>query len=116
MFEVIVENSVLIITGSIITGLISAFVLQFKKFKALQEAILALNHDRLYQACSFYILTKEIEVEELRNLGYLYNGYHALGGNGTGTELYEKCKQLPVVEHRTRWHQFYTGEGGNEDE
>lgn len=32
----------------------------------------------------------------LTNIGYLYNSYHALGGNGTGTELYNRAKALPI--------------------
>ena len=30
------------------------------------------------------------------NLEYLYRSYHALGGNGTGTELYNRAKALPI--------------------
>lgn len=29
-------------------------------------------------------------------LKYLYDSYHALGGNGTGTELYNRAKALPI--------------------
>ena len=32
----------------------------------------------------------------LTNIGYLYDSYHALGGNGTGTELYNRAKALPI--------------------
>ena len=32
----------------------------------------------------------------MRNLEYLYRSYHALGGNGTGTELYNRAKGLPI--------------------
>ena len=32
----------------------------------------------------------------MRNLEYLYRSYHALGGNGTGTELYNRAKALPI--------------------
>lgn len=73
----------------------------------LDSGVLAINHDRLYQACTFFILTGEITVDELKNLEYLYEGYHALGGNGTGTELYEKCKDLPIVEKRIKRHESY---------
>ena len=30
------------------------------------------------------------------NIEYLYKSYHALGGNGTGTELYTRAKSLPL--------------------
>ena len=35
-------------------------------------------------------------VKDIENLGYLYPPYHALGGNGTGTELFERVKHMPA--------------------
>lgn len=74
-----------------------------KKFKAnneeqayIKEGLMALLHDRLYQACQFHLEHSYITVADLDNLEYLYNGYHELGGNGTGTELYNRCKALPL--------------------
>lgn len=81
----------------------------FKRTKGLVDSVLAMNHFQLYRTCEFYIYTNQITLNELKNLEYLYNGYHALGGNGTGTELYEKCKDLPVVERRTKFNPYYTG-------
>lgn len=37
-----------------------------------------------------------IDTSGLKNLEYLYKSYHALGGNGTGTELYNRAKALPI--------------------
>ena len=37
-----------------------------------------------------------IDTDGLRNLEYLYRSYHALGGNGTGTELYNRAKALQI--------------------
>jgi hypothetical protein len=85
------------------TGLFGIVVKMIKRYSKITQALLAINHDRLYQACSFYIATEEITREELSNLEYLYNGYSALGGNGTGTTLYNKCKELPLVEARTKF-------------
>ena len=73
------------------------------RFDLIVGALLSISHDRLYQACMFYITTDEITVEELSNLEYLFNGYASLGGNGTGEELYKKCKQLPIVKVRTKY-------------
>lgn len=66
--------------------------------ESLKEGVLALLHDRLYQGCRYHIHNGEIADEEMKNMEYLYNGYHALGGNGTGTELYERVKKLPLKE------------------
>lgn len=66
----------------------------------LKEGVLALLHDRLYQGCKHYISQGVIDIEGLDNMGYLYNSYHALGGNGTGTELYNRVKKLPIKEKK----------------
>jgi hypothetical protein len=73
------------------------------RFDIIVDALLSISHDRLYQACMFYITTNQITVEELSNLEYLFKGYTSLGGNGTGEELYKKCTDLPVVEARTKY-------------
>ena len=54
------------------------------------------EYDRLYQSCNYYIARGWIDTVGLRNIGYLYDSYHALGGNGTGTELYNRAKALPI--------------------
>lgn len=58
--------------------------------------MVALLHDSLFRNCEQYIKRGEITVNELENLETLYASYHALGGNGTGTALYEKCKLLSI--------------------
>lgn len=66
------------------------------EYKAIKEGLLAILHDRLYQACLNYLAQGWIDDDGLKNLEYLYNSYHALGGNGTGTELYNRAKSLPI--------------------
>ena len=105
MLEDISENIISILCTIIMTGAIGVITRLFAQFRGLSQAVMAINHDRLYQACTFYILKNQITIDELKNLNYLYEGYHTLGGNGTGTELYEKCKDLPIVEKRTKWHE-----------
>ena len=43
-----------------------------------------------------YIAQEHISVEALDDFEHLYNAYHALGGNGTGTEIYKRVKELPM--------------------
>ena len=66
--------------------------------RAVKEACVALLHDRLYQACKYYLAQGYIDVEGLNNIEHLYRAYHDLGGNGTGTELYSRVKALPIRE------------------
>ena len=68
---------------------------QGAKQTAIEEGMLALLHDRIfgiYAECSHKGFAG---VEDLRNLAYLYQPYHAMGGNGTGTELYNRVKDMP---------------------
>lgn len=63
----------------------------------IKEGVLALLHDRVYQACQYHIQNNYISIQDLNNLEYLYKGYSGLGGNGTGKELYNRCKALQIV-------------------
>ena len=62
----------------------------------IKEGMMALLHDRIYQACQHYLAQGNIDTPGLKNIEYLYRSYHTLGGNGTGTELYNRCKALPI--------------------
>lgn len=42
------------------------------------------------------LIAAYIDASGLKNLEYLYRSYHTLGGNGTGTELYNRAKALPI--------------------
>lgn len=66
--------------------------------KLIEEGLLAVLHDRLYQACRYQLSRGYTTVEEMNNIKHLYDAYHALGGNGTGTELYMRCMALPIRE------------------
>ena len=79
-----------------ITWMAKKFVLKKSEYEVLKKGILALLHDRLYQACSFFIEKGYCSLEDRANLEYLYRPYKALGGNGTGEDLYRKCLELPL--------------------
>lgn len=69
---------------------------QEQERQAIKTGLLAILHDRLYQACLHYISQGWIDDDGMKNIEYLYKSYHALGGNGTGTELYTRAKSLPL--------------------
>lgn len=64
--------------------------------KVMKQGLVALLHNSLFRNCSDYINQGEISASELDNLEELYTSYHTLGGNGTGTALYERCKNLKI--------------------
>lgn len=97
-------NSLFVALGS--GGVISLFVRVFKQLKAqreqterrfrnLESANLALLHDKIYQQCIYFLEQGWISVDDLENLEYIWKGYRALGGNGTGEALYSKILTLP---------------------
>ena len=76
-------------------GLSKRLKTEVVKNQAINAAVLALLHDRLYQACTFYLKRKYCTLEDRDNLEYMFRPYKALGGNGTGEDLYNRCLALP---------------------
>ena len=66
----------------------------------VKQGVLAILHDRLYQACKFYLKRGYCTLEDRDNLDYMFRPYKALGGNGTGEELYNRCLALPYEPER----------------
>lgn len=99
MFEFVLKYWLDFLFGLLITGMSLAYKKLAKKVKEaeyVKEGVLAILHDRLFQAGRYYIAKNEITLDELKNMEYLYNSYHNLGGNGTGTEIWERVKDLPI--------------------
>jgi len=70
--------------------------IQATEQSAVKEGILALLHDRIYQEYAECSRKEYASVDDIKNLEYLYKPYHVLGGNGTGTELFERVKRMPT--------------------
>ena len=80
------------------------FEAESKEQQLIKEGVLAILHDRLYQSCQYHIHRRSITIPDLDNLEYLYRSYHDLGGNGTGTELYSRCRSLSIDPSMTFSH------------
>ena len=80
---------------AILTWCVKKLRMKKNEYDVLREGILALLHDRLNQACSFFIARGWASVDDRDNLEYLYKPYKALGGNGTGENLYQAVLKLP---------------------
>ena len=61
----------------------------------VKQGVLAILHDRLYQAYQYYLHKGYCSIDDRDNLDYMFRPYRALGGNGTGEELYNRCLALP---------------------
>lgn len=105
MLEWIVKYWLEVLFGGIAAGLLWSYRRVAKKMrdrqvedKAIKDGLVAILHDRIYAECKRCIAEDAVTIEEMRNIEYLYNAYHALGGNGTGTELYNRAKALNIKE------------------
>ena len=62
----------------------------------IKDGVIAILHNKIYTLGKQYIAQEHISVEALDDFEHLYKAYHALGGNGTGTEIYKRVKELPM--------------------
>jgi lysophospholipid acyltransferase (LPLAT)-like uncharacterized protein len=69
---------------------------QKEQQKAIKEGMVAILHNMVYVQGKAYIDKGKISVSDMKDYEYLYNAYHSLGGNGTGTEIYERVKDLQI--------------------
>ena len=112
MWETIQENMVAIICSGVASSQLARWYGWVKRMRGLFVAVRADSRDKVRRFGKFYILTNQITMEELEDLGEIYKGYHSLGGNGTITEVYERCLDLPIVKERTKWNPYYVGKDG----
>lgn len=116
MVDWIIQYWVQVVFGLIVSGggiLIKYTAKKYKDRQAKQEdrlkrqedeqailklGVLGLLHDRLFQECKELIKSGEVSENDLENIETLYKSYSSLGGNGTGTELYNRVKKLRLKE------------------
>ena len=67
-----------------------------RKVDLLVYANLAMISHHLFGECERLLERGYVTVVDLENIKRLYKPYHELGGNGTGTKLYNDCLDLPV--------------------
>lgn len=71
---------------------------QKKENEALRASLIALTRDRILQGYRYYRKQGGIDTQDLETMAKLYAAYHALGGNGTITTVYNKITALPIKE------------------
>ena len=68
---------------------------------AIKVAMIAILHDKLFSLCKQYLALGYIPVDDsegiMDNVKGIYEAYHALGGNGTGTDIYNKFLKLRIM-------------------
>ncbi|HYF75166.1 MAG TPA: hypothetical protein VD757_01155 [Candidatus Nitrosocosmicus sp.] len=83
-----------LIIGGLTTGY-KRLANKLKEQDAIKLGIQALLRDRIIQSYNHYQEKGYCPIYALENVTALYNQYHALGGNGTVTELVERLKDMP---------------------
>ena len=71
-----------------------------ERFKVLENAMISLQHDRLYQLTEMYIMRGYVTLDELDNLEYIFKSYRELGGNGSGERRYKLVQKLPIINEK----------------
>lgn len=66
------------------------------EYNAICEMLIALGHDRILQGYRYYKKQNGVSAQDLETMTKLYEAYHALGGNGAVTAIYENIKKLPI--------------------
>lgn len=82
--------------ASILLSVYNHFKYKTKEYGLIKEGVLAILHNKIYTIGKQHIEHRYITLEDLKDFEYLYVAYHNLGGNGTGTEIYERVKNLPI--------------------
>lgn len=66
--------------------------------EAVKQGVRAILHMELYTESQRLMERGCVTTEDLRNVDRIYENYHKLGGNGTGTTLYKRILQLPLYD------------------
>ena len=82
--------------GAIFVSAVNYVKLKNSAYKLIKDRVIAILHNKIYTLGKQYIAQEYISVEALDDFEHLYKAYHALGGNGTGTEIYKRVKELPM--------------------
>ncbi|MGU9999883.1 hypothetical protein, partial [Latilactobacillus curvatus] len=70
------------------------------RMNANDNAVQAVLHDSLYKQCTKAIYRGAVTISELDNIEHLFRGYSGVGGNGTGEALYNKVKNLKLIDDK----------------
>lgn len=70
----------------------------FGKAKAMREGVRSLLRAEIIQSYEKYTDRGYCPIYARETLTKAYEAYHAMGGNGTGTDFYKKTMALPTGE------------------
>ena len=90
------------------TGTIAVLSYSYKRIsrklseqEKLKDGVVAILQDRILSIGTALIAKGEVSISELRNFENLYSVYHSLGGNSTGTEIFNRVKGMDILSNET---------------
>lgn len=92
------DTIITVIVTSAVTGAMTYALVIKSKIKALFKSQCDQLRLQIIRLCKNSLADGYITFSELEALTKAYDSYHALGGNGSITALYEKTKQLEMKE------------------
>lgn len=96
MSEFILRYWAEVLFGGIVSGLCVGFRWMYIQFKAIKFGMQATLRNDIITQYNKYMNEKYIPIYALENVTAMYTQYHALGGNGTITHLYNELLELPT--------------------
>lgn len=104
--EAIITTALTAAVSALVGALVAALVSRAGKAasqsadeaRGMQEGMRALLWRELRNIHSDAVQQGGMDLEERRHLENVYSAYHNIGGNGTGTRLYEESMRLPVLD------------------
>jgi len=67
-----------------------------KKDKSIENALMSILKDRIYQSCRYHLHEGAIGADELEILSTMFESYTNLGGNGVCKTLMEKVQHIKI--------------------
>lgn len=95
-YQIISALGIPSLAGAILLSIFNFVKSKHSSNKLIRDGVIAILHNKIYTLGKQYIERKYVTIEDMKDFEYLYKAYHALGGNGTGTEIYERVKNLPI--------------------
>lgn len=101
LLPLVLTSSVSAIVGAIVASIVALIKAQSQGAidtnKALQQGMRQLLWGELKREYKDAVDNNGMTVTDRRHLESVYSAYHTLGGNGTGTRLYNDAMSLPVL-------------------
>lgn len=70
---------------------------ELERNKAMQEAMIAILRDRIYQSCNYHLTNGYISTTDLEILTPMFTSYEKLGGNGVVKKLKARVDTLKII-------------------